>query len=106
MQHSGISSEFIKEALCHDDPRTKENYLDSFELEIKKKYSNSLTTFKEIKEKQVREVVCGINIGFVRKRADKGIYKSLKKIHSNCGIADPTIQIVALLIPQLLEFFY
>lgn len=97
MKHSGISSEFIKEALTHNDLRTTENYLDSFELEIQKKYSNSLTTFKEIKEKPVGEVVCGINIGFVRKRADKRIYKSLKKIHSNCGIADPTITRILLL---------
>jgi integrase len=53
MKRSGISSEFIKEALGHTDLKTTENYLDSFELEIKKKYSTNLMAFKDVKEAAV-----------------------------------------------------
>lgn len=48
LKRSGVSSEFIKEALGHTDLKTTENYLDSFELEIKKKYSVNLTAFKNL----------------------------------------------------------
>ncbi|HEX4373574.1 MAG TPA: tyrosine-type recombinase/integrase, partial [Puia sp.] len=46
LKRSGVSTEFIQEALGHTDKSTTENYLDSFENEIKKKYSNLLGTFK------------------------------------------------------------
>lgn len=48
LKRSGVSSEFIKEALGHTDLKTTENYLDSFELEVKKKYSVNLMAFKSI----------------------------------------------------------
>ncbi len=48
LKRSGVSSEFIKEQLGHSDLRTTENYLDSFELDIKKKYSVNLLAFKII----------------------------------------------------------
>jgi site-specific recombinase XerD len=46
LKRSGVSTEFIQEALGHTDKSTTENYLDSFENEVKKKYSNLLGTFK------------------------------------------------------------
>ncbi len=50
LKHSGASTEFIQESLGHTDIRTTENYLDSFDLDIKKKYSNDLMAFKDIRE--------------------------------------------------------
>lgn len=46
LKRSGASTEFIQEALGHMDKRTTENYLDSFENEVKKEYSEVLTSFK------------------------------------------------------------
>ena len=46
MKRSGASTEFIQEALGHMDKKTTENYLDSFENEVKKEYSEVLTSFK------------------------------------------------------------
>lgn len=46
MKRSGISTEFIQEALGHTNIRTTENYLDSFEKEMKKEYANRLVAFK------------------------------------------------------------
>ncbi|MBD0368659.1 MAG: tyrosine-type recombinase/integrase [Flavisolibacter sp.] len=46
MKNSGASTEFIQEALGHTDKRTTENYLGSFEKEIKKEYAGKLTSFK------------------------------------------------------------
>ncbi|HSZ86091.1 MAG TPA: site-specific integrase, partial [Puia sp.] len=46
LKRSGVSTEFIQEALGHTDKSTTENYLDSFENEIKKQYSTLLVTFK------------------------------------------------------------
>jgi integrase/recombinase XerD len=46
MKRSGISTEFIQEALGHTNIRTTENYLDSFEKEMKKEYANRLLAFK------------------------------------------------------------
>jgi integrase len=46
MKRSGASTEFIQEALGHMDKKTTENYLDSFENEVKKEYSDVLTSFK------------------------------------------------------------
>ena len=45
MKRSGVSTEFIQEALGHTDIRTTENYLDSFEKEIKKEYAAKLLAF-------------------------------------------------------------
>lgn len=47
MKNSGASTEYIQEALGHTDKRTTENYLDSFEKEIKKEFSNKLIAFKK-----------------------------------------------------------
>jgi integrase/recombinase XerD len=46
MKNSGASTEFIQEALGHADKKTTESYLDSFEKEIKKEFSNKLSAFK------------------------------------------------------------
>jgi integrase len=45
MKRSGVSTEFIQEALGHTDIRTTENYLDSFEKEVKKEYAAKLLAF-------------------------------------------------------------
>ena len=45
MKNSGASSEYIQEALGHTDKRTTENYLDSFEKEIKKEFAAKLVAF-------------------------------------------------------------
>jgi integrase len=47
MKNAGASTEFIQEALGHTDKRTTENYLDSFEKEIKKEFSAKLLPFKK-----------------------------------------------------------
>jgi len=48
MKNAGASTEFIQEALGHADKKTTENYLDSFEREIKKEFSAKLLSFKHI----------------------------------------------------------
>lgn len=47
MKRSGASTEFIQEALGHTDKKTTENYLDSFENEVKKEFSYKLVAFKK-----------------------------------------------------------
>ncbi len=54
MKNSGASTEFIQEALGHTDKRTTENYLDSFEKEIKKEFAAKLAAFKKAPE-EVRD---------------------------------------------------
>jgi integrase len=49
LKRAGASTEFIQEALGHTDKKTTENYLDSFEQEIKKSFSLYLTAFKQTK---------------------------------------------------------
>ena len=46
MKRSGASTEFIQEALGHTDLKTTENYLDSFEKEVKKEFAGRLVAFK------------------------------------------------------------
>jgi integrase len=46
LKRSGVSTEYIQEALGHSDIKTTENYLDSFEKEIKKEFAQRLTSFK------------------------------------------------------------
>lgn len=46
MKCSGVSTEFIQEALGHTKIRPTENYLDSFEKEMKKEYAGKLIAFK------------------------------------------------------------
>jgi integrase/recombinase XerD len=46
LKRSGVSIEFIQEALAHTDKRTTENYLDSFSKEVKKEYAGMLNAFK------------------------------------------------------------
>lgn len=46
LKRSGASTEYIQESLGHADKKTTENYLGSFDKEIKKKYANQLTSFK------------------------------------------------------------
>jgi integrase/recombinase XerD len=48
LKRSGVSTEFIQEALGHTDKRTTENYLNSFENEVKKTYAQNLMAFKKI----------------------------------------------------------
>lgn len=47
MKRSGASTEFIQEALGHTNIKTTENYLDSFEKELKKEFAIRLVSFKE-----------------------------------------------------------
>lgn len=47
LKRSGVSTEFIQEALGHTNIKTTENYLDSFEREVKKEYSAILLGFKK-----------------------------------------------------------
>jgi integrase/recombinase XerD len=46
LKRSGVSTEFIQESLGHTDKKTTENYLDSFEKEVKKEFSRRLISFK------------------------------------------------------------
>ena len=46
LKRSGVSTEFIQEALGHTDKKTTEHYLDSFENSVKKEYASMLTSFK------------------------------------------------------------
>jgi len=50
LKRSGASTEFIQEALGHTDKKTTENYLDSFENEVKKEFARKLAAFKTIQE--------------------------------------------------------
>ncbi len=48
LKRSGVSTEYISEALGHKDIRTTENYLDSFGKGMKKDYASRLNAFKDI----------------------------------------------------------
>lgn len=54
MKRSGASTEFIQESLGHANIKTTENYLDSFEKEIKKEFAGKLIAFK--KEPDLKQV--------------------------------------------------
>ena len=43
---AGTSTEFIQEILGHADKKTTENYLNSFEAEVKKEFAQMLASFK------------------------------------------------------------
>jgi site-specific recombinase XerD len=43
LKQAGASTEFIQETLGHMDKRTTENYLDSFEDELKKEFAKKLS---------------------------------------------------------------
>lgn len=45
LKRSGAPIEFISESLGHKDLKTTENYLDSFEDDVRKEYSKKLTAF-------------------------------------------------------------
>lgn len=47
LKRSGAPMEFISESLGHQDLKTTEHYLDSFEDDIKKQYAGFLTNFKK-----------------------------------------------------------
>ncbi|MEO7044582.1 MAG: tyrosine-type recombinase/integrase, partial [Ferruginibacter sp.] len=47
LKRSGVSTEYIQEALGHSNIKTTENYLDSFGKEIKREYAGRLTSFKD-----------------------------------------------------------
>ncbi len=47
LKRAGVSTEYIQEALGHTNKTTTENYLDSFEKEIKKEYASKLTAFDD-----------------------------------------------------------
>lgn len=46
LKRSGVSTEYISEALGHSSLATTQSYLDSFEDETKKQYANLLTKFE------------------------------------------------------------
>jgi integrase len=48
LKKAGVSTEFIREALGHTSIQTTENYLDSFEKEMKKDYAVKLVAFKKL----------------------------------------------------------
>ena len=45
LKRSGVSIEYISESLGHSSLQTTENYLDSFEDDVKRKYADLLTNF-------------------------------------------------------------
>jgi integrase len=47
LKRSGAPIEFISESLGHHDLRTTENYLDSFEDDVKRQYANNLLNFNK-----------------------------------------------------------
>ena len=47
LKRSGVSTEYIQEALGHSDIKTTENYPDSFEKEVKKEFAQRVTSFKD-----------------------------------------------------------
>lgn len=47
LKRSGASREFISESLGHRDLHTTENYLDSFEDDMKKQFAKALTNFEQ-----------------------------------------------------------
>lgn len=49
LKRSGAPTEFISESLGHKDLRTTENYLDSFENNVKESYQKQLLNFKNEK---------------------------------------------------------
>lgn len=49
LKRSGASIEFISESLGHSDVRTTENYMDDFEIDVKKQFATKLTDFKKAK---------------------------------------------------------
>ena len=53
LKRSGVSTEYIQEALGHTNVKTTENYLDSFGKEVKKEFANRLTSFKN--EEMIKE---------------------------------------------------
>ncbi|MDB5230856.1 MAG: site-specific integrase [Chitinophagaceae bacterium] len=48
LKRAGASVEFIQETLGHTNKNTTENYLDSFENEVKKEFSEKLLAFKQV----------------------------------------------------------
>ena len=46
LKRAGVSTEYIQEALGHTNKKTTENYLDSFEKEVKKEFASKLLSFK------------------------------------------------------------
>jgi site-specific recombinase XerD len=46
LKRSGVSTEFFQESLGHTNIRTTEQYLDSFEKEVKRNLVGNLTSFK------------------------------------------------------------
>lgn len=57
LKRAGVSTEYIREALGHTSIQTTENYLDSFEKEMKKDLAVKLMEFKRAtgKAKQIRK---------------------------------------------------
>jgi site-specific recombinase XerD len=46
MKRSGASTEFIQEAHGHTNIKTTENYLNSFEKEVKREFASRLVAFR------------------------------------------------------------
>lgn len=49
LKRSGAPTEFISESLGHKDLKTTENYLDSFEDDMKESYQKQLLNFTKTK---------------------------------------------------------
>lgn len=56
LKRSGVSTEVIQESLGHTDKKTTENYLDSFEREMKKEVALKLTAFQPSKIVKMHKV--------------------------------------------------
>ncbi len=52
LKRSGVSTEFISESIGHADLKTTENYLDSFEDEMKEEVAKKLLDFGKTKKKR------------------------------------------------------
>jgi integrase len=46
LKRQGASTEFIQETLGHYEKRTTENYMDSFDTDVKREYAAKLNVFK------------------------------------------------------------
>ena len=56
LKRSGVSTEFIQEALGHSSMKTTENYLDSFEKDVKKEFAQRLVSFKDAGVKETSTI--------------------------------------------------
>lgn len=48
LKRQGASTEFIQETLGHYEKRTTENYMDSFDTQMKKEFAEKLNVFRKV----------------------------------------------------------